>query len=241
MFGRMLCFISISCAPSLLNFEVWSSCCWLSHRLAHVTLRRETQRSYFICSFTGAANDEHAPEIRFSFQKQQQPVEAQQSLCQENLLFLILILAGWNCQKRCLKSSYLPLLVIILMLYWCMYNYRLTGKCATPRLLSGSVWLWRSKTKPTCAYLLPRLQRDWLCGAVKQWLTFRLIIKNRKGGGTCALFRIHQTLITKVHVKINQNIIKRLILGVYQWHRSIHQGDYSVQIISCKLLFKKGI
>lgn len=52
MFGRMLCFIFISCTLSHLNFEVWSLCCW-----------RWRQRSYFICSFTGAANDEHAQEI----------------------------------------------------------------------------------------------------------------------------------------------------------------------------------
>ncbi len=67
----------------------------------------------------------------------------------------------------------------------------------------------------TNLHLLPKLQNDWLHEAVKQCLTFRLIIKNMNGAGTdpCALFKIHQTLIIKFHVKINQNIIKTLILG----------------------------
>lgn len=43
----------------------------------------------------------------------------------------------------------------------------------------------------------------------------------------CALFKIHQALMIKVHVKINQNIMKTLILRgfaatVHQWHSTIY-------------------
>lgn len=76
-------------------------------------------------------------------------------------------------------------------------------------------------TTPTCARLLLRLQRDGPCGAAEQQINPKKI----NSGGRCALFKIHQTLITKVHVKMNQNIIKRLISGLYQRCRNIHQGD----------------
>lgn len=47
----------------------------------------------------------------------------------------------------------------------------------------------------------------------------------------CALFKIHQTLMIKVHVKINQHIMKTLILrgfpaAVYQWHSTIYGSSW---------------
>lgn len=51
----------------------------------------------------------------------------------------------------------------------------------------------------------------------------------------CALFKIHQTLMIKVHVKINQNIMKTLILGgfpaaVYQRHSTIYGWSWLLSV-----------
>lgn len=52
----------------------------------------------------------------------------------------------------------------------------------------------------------------------KQGLTLRLIIGTVSGGGGGArtLFKIHHTPIGRARVKINQDIIKRLIWRVYR-------------------------
>lgn len=78
-------------------------------------------------------------------------------------------------------------------------------------------------------------QDDLLCDAVKQWLTFRFIIKNMHGEGTGlrALFKINQALIDKPCVKIHQNIIKTFILGGFLWcSLSVTQHHLWIKVIA---------
>lgn len=101
-------------------------------------------------------------------------------------------------------------------------------------ILSLPLWF----LKPAFTHLFSILQNDGLWEAVQQCLSFRLFITNMNGVRTspCALFKIHQTLITKLHVKINQSIIKASILSgfsFHQWHSTIYEwggGDYSVWV-----------